>query len=112
MGGGDIIRPGGTGAANLPNYPSPERAVAALKAMLDYTRWRLQPRRVVTRFPVNRRRVNRIIAHQLLIGRPYLGEVRAKDVLRAYDFVVPEGRLVSTVAEPSKRPRNSATPWP
>ena len=43
--------------------------------------------------------MNRIIAHQLLIGKTYLGEVRAKDVLRAYDFVVPEGRMVSTVAE-------------
>jgi acetyltransferase len=100
MGGGDIY-PGRQelALANLPNYPSPERAVAALKAMLDYATWRLQPRRVVTRFPVNRRRVNRIITHQLLIGRPYLGEVRAKDVLKAYDFVVPEGRMVSTPAE-------------
>ena len=100
MGGGDIY-PGRQELAlsNLPNYPSPERAVAALKAMFDYARWRLQPRRVVTRFPVNRRRVNRIISHQLLIGRPYLGEVRAKEVLKAYDFVVPEGRMVSTPAE-------------
>lgn len=100
MGGGDIY-PGRQELAlsNLPNYPSPERAVAALKAMFDYARWRLQPRRVVTRFPVNRRRVSRIISHQLLIGRPYLGEVRAKEVLKAYDFVVPEGRMVSTPAE-------------
>lgn len=100
MGGGDIY-PGRQELAlsNLPNYPSPERAVAALKAMFDYARWRLQPRRVVTRFPVNRRRVNRILSHQFLIGRPYLGEVRAKEVLKAYDFKVPEGRMVSTVAE-------------
>jgi acetyltransferase len=100
MGGGDIA-PGREQLAtvNLPNYPSPERAVAAFKAMVDYTTWRLQPRRVVTRFPVNRRRVNRIIAHQLLVGKTYLGEVRAKDILKAYDFVVPEGRMVSTAAE-------------
>ncbi len=100
MGGGDIY-PGRQelAAANLPNYPSPERAVAALKAMVDYTVWRLQPKRVVTRFPVNRRRVNRIITRQYRMGRTYLGEVRAKDILRAYDFVVPEGRIVSTVDE-------------
>ncbi len=100
MGGGDIY-PGRQELAlsNLPNYPSPERAVAALKAMYEYARWRLQPRRVVTRFPVNRRRVNRIISHQLLIGRPYLGEVRAKEILKAYDFKVPEGRMVSTAEE-------------
>jgi acetyltransferase len=100
LGGGDG-HPGRQelAAANLPNYPSPERAVAAIKAMLEYTAWRLQPRRVVTRFPVNRRRVNRIITHQVIIGKTYLGEVRAKDILKAYDFVVPEGRLVSTVTE-------------
>jgi acetyltransferase len=54
---------------------------------------------VVTRFPVNRRRVSLIINHQLLVGRTYLGEVRAKDILRAYDFVVPEGRMVTTATE-------------
>ncbi len=100
IGGGDIY-PGRQelGAANLPNYASPERAVAALKAMLEYSRWRVRPPRVVTRFPVNRRRVSRVINHHLLVGNNYLGEVRAKDVLRAYDFVVPEGRMVSTVDE-------------
>jgi acetyltransferase len=86
-------------AADVPDYPSPERAVAALKAMVDYATWRNRPRRVVTRFPVNRRRVERIISRQLSAGRTYLGEVRAKDILRAYDFVVPEGQLVSTSEE-------------
>ncbi|MCL5736161.1 MAG: acetate--CoA ligase family protein [Actinobacteria bacterium] len=85
--------------ANLPNYPSPERAAAALKAMLDYTAWRLQPPRVVARFPVNRRLIKSIISRQLRLERTYLGEVRAKEILRACDFVVPDGRLVSTVEE-------------
>ena len=100
MGGGDIM-PGRDElvAANLPDYPSPERAVAALKAMVDYAAWRLRPPRVVARFPVNRRRVERIISRQLRTGRTYLGEVKAKDILRAYDFIVPDGRLVSTVDE-------------
>jgi acetate---CoA ligase (ADP-forming) len=99
--GGGAIHPARQelAAAKLPYYASPERAVAALKAMLDYSRWRLRPPRVVTRFPVNRRRVSRVINHQLLVGNNYLGEVRAKDVLRAYDFVVPEGRMVTTVGE-------------
>jgi acetyl coenzyme A synthetase (ADP forming)-like protein len=100
MGGQDIM-PGREElvAHNLPDYPSPERAVAALKAMVDYAAWRTRPTRVVTRFPVNRRRVERIIARQLRSGRSYMGEVKAKDILRAYDFIVPDGRLVSTVEE-------------
>ena len=65
----------------------------------DYAAWRLRPPRIVTRFPVNRRRVERIISRQLRTGRLYVGEVKAKDILRAYDFVVPDGRLVATVDE-------------
>lgn len=100
MGGADVM-PGREElvAANLPDYPSPERAVAALKAMVDYASWRLRPPRIVARFPVNRRRVDRIISRQLRTGRLYVGEVKAKDILRAYDFIVPDGRLVSTVEE-------------
>jgi acetate---CoA ligase (ADP-forming) len=100
MGGADVL-PGREElvAANLPDYPSPERAVAALKAMQDYASWRLRPPRIVARFPVNRRRVERIITRQRRTGRLYVGEAKAKDILRAYDFVVPEGRLVATVDE-------------
>ncbi len=100
MGGADVM-PGREElvAASLPDYPSPERAVAALKAMVDYAAWRLRPPRVVARFPVNRRRVDRIISRQLRTGRSYVGEGKAKDILRAYDFIVPDGRLVSTVEE-------------
>lgn len=100
MGGADVM-PGREElvAANLPDYPSPERAVAALKAMVDYAAWRQRPPRIVTRFPVNRRRVERIISRQLRANRLYVGEVRAKEILKAYDFNVPDGRLVSMVEE-------------
>ena len=100
MGGEDVL-PGREElvSASLPDYPSPERAVAALKCMVEYASWRLRPPRVVARFPVNRRRVERIISRQLRTGRLYIGEVKAKDILRAYDFIVPDGRLVSTVDE-------------
>lgn len=100
MGGADVM-PGREElvAANLPDYPSPERAAAALKAMVDYAAWRRRPPRIVARFPVNRRRVERIISRQLRTGRLYMGEVKAKEILRAYDFIVPDGRLVSTVEE-------------
>jgi len=100
MGGGSID-PGRRELAlnNLPTYPSPERAVAAFKAMLDYARWRLQPRRVIARFPINRRMIGSIITRQLRLEKTYLGEVRAKEILKACDFVIPEGRMVSTAEE-------------
>ncbi len=80
-------------ASRLPDYPSPERAVEALRTMCEYAAWRRRPPRIVARFPVNRRRVDRIITRQIRAGLKELGEVEAKDILRAYDFNVPEGRL-------------------
>jgi acetyl coenzyme A synthetase (ADP forming)-like protein len=83
-------------AAGLPNYSSPERAAAALRAMCEYGEWRHRPPRVVTRFPVNRRRVERIIRRHLRMGRRQVGEAAAKDILRAYDFSVPAGSLATS----------------
>lgn len=83
-------------AANVPDYPSPERAVGAMKAMVEYAQWRNRPPRVVTRFPVNRHRVERILNRQARTGRPEMGEVEAKEILRAYDFNVPPGQLART----------------
>jgi len=97
MGGADVL-PGREElvAHQLPDYPSPERAVAALKAMCDYVAWRRRPVRVVTRFPVNRRRVERILARHLRSGQYQVGEVKAKEILRAYTFQVPEGGFAVT----------------
>jgi len=92
MGGQDVA-----GAVDLfmrrgiPHYPSPERAIAALSAMRQYAQWRARPPRVVTRFPVNRRRAERIIHRQLRMNQLQVGEVAAKEILRAYEFDVPPG---------------------
>jgi acetyltransferase len=85
--------------AGIPNYPDPARAVHAFKAMSDYAAWRARPPRVVTRFPVNRRRVDRVIQWQLRSGVQQVGEVEAKQILQAYDFNVPDGFLARTAGE-------------
>lgn len=77
----------------IPNYPSPDRAITALRAMCDYAAWKRRPARVVTRFPVNRRRVDRILSVQMRSGEAQIGEVEAKEILRAYDFNVLGGQL-------------------
>ncbi len=100
MGGEDVI-PGREELvkAELPDYPAPERAVAALKAMCDYVAWRNRPPRIVTRFPVNRRRVERVLARHIRTGVSQIGEAKAKEILRAYNFNVPSGRLVVSSKE-------------
>jgi acetyl coenzyme A synthetase (ADP forming)-like protein len=94
MGGKDVL-PGRDElvARNLPNYPSPERAVDALKAMYDYRVWREREPRVVSRFPVNRRRVQRIFDMYQRMGNTQIGEAEAKKILGAYGFTVPKGGM-------------------
>jgi acetyltransferase len=100
MGGQDVIPAREEFAeANLPDYTSPERAVGALRAMCDYAAWRRRPPRIVTRFPVNRRRVERIIARNLRSKHFQVGEVDAKEMLRAYDFTIVPGQLARTCDE-------------
>ena len=82
--------------AGLPYYTAPERAAAALKAMCGYSEWKNRPPRVVTRFPVNRRRVERVVRRHIRNERFQVGEAAAKDILRAYDFSVPPGSLATT----------------
>lgn len=86
-------------AAGIPNYPSPERAVTALKAMCDYSAWRNRPPRIVTRFGVNRRRVDRVIQWHVRSGNKQVGEVEAKEILRAYDFNILDGQIARNADE-------------
>ena len=97
MGGLDVKEARDTLIAhNIPDYPSPERAVESLRAMWEYTSWLNRPQRVLTRFPVNRHRVKRIIGKHIKTGRLQMGEASAKAILEAYDFKVPKGDLAST----------------
>ena len=99
--GGDDVEAGKVKlmALGIPNYPSPDRAMGALKAMCDYVAWRARPARIVTRFPVNRRRVDRILQSQIRGGITQVGEVEAKEILRAYEFNVLQGHLARTSDE-------------
>ena len=94
MGGKDVL-PGRNElcAAGLPDFDTPERAVAALRAMHHYSLWKNRPPRQITHFRVNRRRVERIITRRLRTGRHTIGEIKGKDILSAYGFKIPTGSL-------------------
>ncbi len=83
----------------FPAYTAPERAVAALKAMWGHAAWKIRPPRIVTRYPVNRRRAERIIARRIRANRLEVGEARSKEILEAYGFTIPQGELATTAEE-------------
>lgn len=97
MGGKDVL-PGREELVlrNLPDYSSPERAVDALKAMYDYSLWRNREPRVLARFTVNKRRVERILGIYQRMGRVQMGEADSKKILKAYGFTVPKGELCTS----------------
>jgi acetyltransferase len=83
----------------IPQYDSPESAVATIKVMADYVRWRSRPKRVVKLFPVNRRKVETIVEKHLRHNAREIGETEAKEILEAYGFITPKGSLATTAEQ-------------
>jgi len=110
--GGREVMPGSDELvkAGLPNFPSPERAVAALKAMYDYAVWKARPPRIVTRFKVNRRRADHIITRSRANNVLQLNEVKTKKILDAYGFAIPPGRMVASAEEAVEHARHIGFP--
>jgi acetyl coenzyme A synthetase (ADP forming)-like protein len=84
---------------NIPQYDSPESAVATLKVMVDYVRWRNRPKRVVRLFPVNRRKVESIVERHLRQSILDIGEAESKEILEAYGFATPKGSIATTAEQ-------------
>ena len=87
----EVLRKGG-----IPQYISPESAVATMKVVSEYVRWKARPKRVVKMFPVNRRKVENIIARHLRSNSREIGEMESKEILEAYGFKTPKGDIATT----------------
>ncbi len=90
----EILRKGG-----IALYDSPQEAVAAIRVMNHYARWRDRPKRVVKLFPVNRRKVEAIVERHLRQGIREIPESESKEILEAYGYVTPKGSIASTAAQ-------------
>jgi len=84
---------------HIPQYDSPESAVAAIAVMADYAKWRKRPKRVVKLFSVNRRRVEQIIDRHLRRGAYDIDEAESQAILAAYGFVTPRGAVATSVEQ-------------
>jgi len=83
----------------IPQYDSPESAVATIKVMADYIRWRARPKRVVKLFAVNRRKVETIVEKHLRHNIREVGETESKEILEAYGFITPKGSVATTAEQ-------------
>lgn len=84
---------------NIPNYPFPERAVAALRAMVSYMRWRMRPVEEYVSFDVDRDRVRAVFDRVRASGRLELGELEAREVVEAYGMRLPRSELARSPEE-------------
>ncbi|UCD00202.1 MAG: acetate--CoA ligase family protein [Phycisphaerales bacterium] len=89
-----ILRAGG-----IPQIDASERAVATIKVVADYVRWRSRPKRVVRLFPVNRRKVENIVERHLRQAIREIGETESKEILEAYGFATPKGSIATTAEQ-------------
>lgn len=82
--------------AGIPQFDFPEKAVATIKAMVNYSMWRNRPKRVVKLFPVNRRKVEKIIERHLKDGISEVVDIEVKTILKAYGFMTPQGMMAAS----------------
>jgi acetyltransferase len=86
----------------IPQYGVPERAAKAMQEMVNYSRYRQRAARKVEEFKVNKQVVADIIAKYRKSGMHEIGEVDAKEAMRAYNFNVPAGKLATNAKEAGK----------
>ncbi len=83
----------------IPHYPIPERAARAIYGMASYAHYKKRPLRTVERFTVNKNPVKKMIRLYRKKQQYEIGEIDAKNMLSAYNFDLPPGKLVTSVDE-------------
>ncbi len=83
----------------VPNYPVPERAVAAMAAMMAHRRWHVRPAVQLETFAVDRDRVRRALQRVKDEGRVAMGDAEAWEILEAYGIATPKTRLARSSDE-------------
>jgi acetate---CoA ligase (ADP-forming) len=81
-------------AAGIPNYPSPDRGIRALAAMVEHKHsMERQEAQAIKRFEADHEAVREIIDSVRYEGRLALSEAEGKGILRAYGIATPQEGL-------------------
>ncbi len=83
----------------VPNYPFPERAIAAFGAMNRYRLWREEPDAEIERFDVDKQAVADLFATIRKEGRNTIGDAEAQTILKAYGITTPRSTVAATSDE-------------
>lgn len=86
----------------VPNYPVPERAVAAMAAMMAHRHWRVRPAAQMETFAVDRDRVRHALQRVRDEGRLAMGDAEAWEILDAYGIATPTTRLARSPDEATR----------
>jgi acetyltransferase len=80
----------------VPNYPFPERAVTALKAMSDYRKLAAKPLPEFKKIDVDKDAVKAVFEKVRADGRASIGDFEARDIMHAYGLPMPKAELAET----------------
>jgi acetyl coenzyme A synthetase (ADP forming)-like protein len=83
----------------VPNYPFPERAVTALRAMVDYLQVRAEPLPEFEKFDVDADAVREVFKKARAEGRVSVGDAEARAILEAYRLRIPRSEIAATAEE-------------
>lgn len=80
----------------VPNYPFPERAARAFRALSDYRQVQSRPAPDFVHFDIDQQSVCSLIDHVRSEGRVSIGDFEARQILEAYGLRVPGTELAET----------------
>jgi acetyltransferase len=83
----------------IPNYPYPERAVQSLAKMAEYREWCDEPPDEPVPIAADKEAVRAVFAAARQENRVNLGEIEAREVLKAYGLAVPESYIARSADE-------------
>ena len=99
-------------AAGIPNYPSPDRGIRALAAMVEHKHsMERQEVQAIKRFEADHEAVREIIDSVRSEGRLALSEAEGKGILRAYGIATPHEGIAKDLRRASTWRTGSAIRW-
>lgn len=80
----------------VPNYPFPERAAPALRAMADYRQICSRPEPEYATFAVDQQAVRNMLNRVRQEGRMAIGDAESRELLKAYGLRFPHSEIAAT----------------